>query len=101
MNRARNKKFVREMMHYARDLGVVRVVVEYGSKHPFIVGSYCGSEFRQVIPSSPYNEERAMQRARCNFRRAIRAISESHGGVESETRAKADGCVQVSTAGCG
>lgn len=77
MNRARNKKFVRDMMFYARGLGVESVSVEYGSKQPFIVGQYKGRDFCEVIPSSPYNEGRAMRRAQCNFRRAIKKIDDS------------------------
>jgi hypothetical protein len=68
------RKFHRELVAYARELGVADATLVPGGKHPRIVGSVDGRPFSMTCPSGNPTEWHAMENAKKNIRRRCEDI---------------------------
>ena len=67
-------KWQRGLLAYASAMGIDGAHLEFGGRHPHIVGTYRGSQFRRAIASSPSDAARAQIKAECDLRRECRRL---------------------------
>lgn len=67
------KKWQREMLDYATEIGVVGAHIEHNGAHPHVVGTVAGRPFRRAISNTP-GTKHAGDKARASLRRAVRDI---------------------------
>lgn len=66
------RKWQREMLAVARELGIVDARVEFGGSHPRIVGTYKNKPVKAIIANAPTCWY-ASRKVRRDLERAIRA----------------------------
>jgi hypothetical protein len=77
MKRNRMSKWQRELVAWAAINGVNGARVEFGGKHPKVVGEIDGMPFCRAIAGSPSDGARAITKARADIKRAAREIAAS------------------------
>jgi hypothetical protein len=73
-------KHIRDILAFARDLGVVDARIEQGGKHPHLVGTTPnGKPLCYVLPGSPGDGRRGQRNTEAALRRACRAATADDG----------------------
>jgi hypothetical protein len=68
------KKYIRDLVALARELGVEDAKVEQRGRHPHLVGTTpAGSTLRLILSASPSDGWRGRRNAEADLRRAVRA----------------------------
>lgn len=78
MSKRRTRKFQRDLILYARELGARDVEIVPGGKHPRIEGTYQGKRFSVLVAAGEPKEYHAPESARRNMRKAL--------GIEERAR---------------
>lgn len=71
------RKWQRELLAFASEIGVESPAIAFGGKHPSIVGSVSGKQFRRAIAGSPSDGKRGIQKAKSDIRRAAKELRET------------------------
>jgi hypothetical protein len=67
------KKYIRDLVALARDLGIEDAKVKNGGKHPTLIGTTpAGSPLRLTLPGSPSDGARGRRNVEADLRRAVR-----------------------------
>lgn len=78
-------KHIRELLAFARCLGVVDARIENGGKHPKLTGTTPNGEaLRYTLPSTPSDGRRGQRNAEADLRKACRSEAAADDGQQAE-----------------